>query len=135
MVTTDKKILLVDDNDNVRELFADFMKGLGYNVLEAATGLEAIDLASRVRPDLIIIDLRLPDMNGADAIARLKADRSNRDIPLVVITGYGAGVDTSRALDAGAAEILHKPVDFTSLKNVLRRHLLERTTKNSSQKK
>jgi CheY-like chemotaxis protein len=130
-----KKILLVEDNDDVRELLAQFMKRLGYTVFEAATGLKAIDLTSTVRPDLIMMDLRLPEMNGADAMARLKADPSNRGIPLLVITAYGAGIDTRRALDAGAAEILHKPVDVTTLRNVLRQYLPVTTTKRRSSRK
>jgi CheY-like chemotaxis protein len=124
-----KKILLVDDNDEVRELLALFMKRLGYTVFEAATGLEAIDLASTVEPDLIMMDLRLPEMNGAETTARLKASPSTRDIPLLVITASGAGIDTRRALDAGAAEILHKPIDVTTLNNVLRRYLAGQSRK------
>jgi CheY-like chemotaxis protein len=118
-----KKILLVEDNNEVRELLALFMKRLGYKVFEAATGLGAIDLASTVQPNLIMMDLRLPEMNGAEATARLKANPSTRDIPLLVITAYAAGIDTRRALDAGAAEILHKPLDLTKLPIVLRRYL------------
>jgi CheY-like chemotaxis protein len=129
-----KKILLLEDNDDVRELLTLFMKRLDYKVFEPATGLEAIDLASRVQPDLIMVDLRLPEMNGVEVTARLKANPSNRDIPLLVITAYAPGVDTRRALDAGAAEILHKPIDLT-LPNVLRRYLSPRTTKRRSARK
>ena len=130
-----KKILLVEDNHDVRALLALFMKRLGYTVLEAATGLEAIDLASTVQPDLIMMDLRLPEMNGAETTARLKANPSTRDIPLLVITASGASIDRRRALDAGAAEILLKPIDVTTLSNVLRRYLSARTTKRRSSKK
>jgi CheY-like chemotaxis protein len=118
-----KKILLVEDNNEVRELLALFTKRLGYEVVEAATGLEAIGLASTVQPDLIMMDLRLPEMNGAEAMACLKANPSTRDIPVLVTTAHVAGMDTRRALDAGAAEILHKPIDVTTLSNVLRRYL------------
>jgi CheY-like chemotaxis protein len=124
-----KKILLVEDNNDVRELLALFMRRLGYKVFEAATGLEAIDLASTVQPDLIMMDLRLPEMNGAESTARLKANPSTRDIPVLVVTAYGAGIDTRRALAAGAAEILHKPLDLTTLPNVLQRYLSSRTKK------
>jgi len=124
-----KKILLVEDNNDVRELLALFMKRLGYKVFAAATGLEAIDLASTVQPDLIMMDLRLPAMNGAETTARLKANPSTRDIPLLVITASGGSTDRRRALDAGAAEILLKPIDVTTLSNVLRRYLSARTTK------
>jgi two-component system, cell cycle response regulator DivK len=130
-----KKILLVEDNNEVRELLVLFMKRLGYKVFEAATGLEAIDLASTVQPDLIMMDLRLPEMDGAEATAGLKANPSTRDIPLLVVTAYGAGIDTRRALDAGATEILHKPIDVTALSNVLHRYLSARTTKRRSPRK
>ena len=135
MAKSAKKILLVEDNKALRELLALFMKHLGYKVFEAATGLGAIDLASTVQPNLIMMDLRLPEMNGAEATARLKANPSTRDIPLLVITAYVAGIDTRRALDAGAAEILHKPIDVTRLSNVLRQYLSARTTKRRSSKK
>jgi CheY-like chemotaxis protein len=129
VVKSAKKILLVEDNNDVRELLALFMKRLGYEVFEAATGLEALDLAATVNPDLIMMDLRLPAMNGAETTARLKANPSTRDIPLLVITASGANIDRRRALDAGAAEILLKPIDVTTLSNVLRRYLSAGTTK------
>ena len=118
-----KKILLVEDNNEVRELLALFMKRLGYKVFEAATGLEAIDLAATLQPDLIMMDLRLPEMNGAEATAHLKTNPSTRDIPVLIITAYIAGIDTGRALDAGAEEILFKPIGLTTLTNILRRYL------------
>ncbi|HSE91619.1 MAG TPA: response regulator [Candidatus Binatia bacterium] len=135
MAKSCNKILLVEDNNEVRELLALFMKRLGYKVFEAATGIEAIDLASAVQPDLIMMDLRLPEMDGAEATASLKANPSTRDIPLLVVTAYGAGIDTRRALDAGATEILHKPIDVTALSNVLHRYLSVRTTKRRSPRK
>jgi len=130
-----KKILLVEDNEEVRELLALFMTRLGYKVFEVATGLEAIDRASTVRPDLIMMDIRLPGINGAEATARLKANPSTRNIPVLIITGYAAGIDTRLALDEGAAEILHKPIDVTILSNVLRRYLSSRPTKRPSPRK
>jgi CheY-like chemotaxis protein len=134
-VGSTKKILLVEDNNDVRELLALFIKRLGYQVFEATTGLEAIDQASTVQPDLIMMDLRLPEMNGAETTARLKANPSTREIPVLVITAYGAGIDTRRALDMGAAGILHKPIDLTTLRNVLRRYLSARTKKGRSSRK
>ena len=135
MAKSAKKILLVEDNDEIRELLALFMKRLGYKVFEATTGVEAIDLASTVQPDLIMMDLRLPEMNGAEATAHLKANPSTRDVPLLVVTASGSSTDRRRALDAGAAEILLKPIDVTTLSNVLRRYLSARTAKRRSPRK
>ena len=129
MAKSAKKILLVEDNDEIRDLLALFMKHLGYKVFAAARGLEAIDRASVVHPDLIMMDIRMPGMHGDDATARLKANPSTRDIPVLVVTAYGAGIDTRRALAAGAAEVLHKPLDLTTLPNVLHRYLSSRTKK------
>ena len=129
MAKSAKKILLVEDNDEIRELLALFMKHLGYKVFAAARGVEAIHLASMVHPDMIMMDLRLPGMHGVDATAHLKANPSTRDVPVLVVTASGAGIDIRRALAAGAAEILHKPIDLTTLPNVLRRYLSSRTKK------
>jgi CheY-like chemotaxis protein len=130
-----KKILLVEDNDEVRELLALFMKRLGYNVFEAATGLEAIDRASTLHPDLILMDLRLPGMNGDDVTVQLKAIPSTKDIPVLITTGYLAPRQVRRAFDSGAAEVLYKPIDVTTLRNVLRRYLSARTKKRRSPRK
>ena len=118
-----KKILLVDDNDEVRELLALFIKSLGYKVFEAATGFEAVNQASTIHPDLIVMDLALPGMNGVETTACLKANPTTRDIPVLISTAYAAGIDIRRALDAGAAEILLKPLNLTTLRDVLCRYL------------
>ena len=130
-----KTILLVEDNDEVRGLLALFMKRLGYTVFEAATGLEAIDRASTAHPDLILMDLRLPGMNGDDVTAQLKATPSTRDIPVLITTGYLAARQVKRAFDSGAAEVLYKPIDVTLLRDVLRRYLSKRTKKRRSPRK
>jgi CheY-like chemotaxis protein len=123
MAQATKKVLVVEDNDDCRELLALFIKRLGYEVFEAGTGLHAIDRATSIHPDLIMMDLFLPGMNGDDATACLKASPSTRDIPIVINTAYMANGETKRALDAGAAEILHKPLDLSSLPAVLKKYL------------
>src|SRR5687767_5579401 len=107
MRNTAKKILIVDENHTSRKSLGVFIKGLGYEVFEAATGLEAVDRASSIRPDLIMMDLRLPGMNGDEATARIKANVSTRNIPVVINTGWttacNIGDRVDRALNAGAA--------------------------------
>jgi CheY-like chemotaxis protein len=124
MAKTSGKILLVDESDNGRELLALFIKHLGYEVFQAATGLHAIDRAAKIRPDLIMMDLLLPGMNGDQAMACLKGKPSTRDIPVLVsIAGCMSDAHAKRVLDAGAAEILQKPLDLTKLPTVLHRYL------------
>jgi len=118
-----QKILIVEDNADGRELFALYIRRLGYEVFEAATGLEALDQAHAVHPDLILMDLALPKMPGYEATARLKADLSTRDIPVIVNTAFHGGPFVESAIAAGAAEILHKPVSLKALEEVVRRYL------------
>jgi two-component system cell cycle response regulator DivK len=127
MGNTTKKILIADNDETFRESLREFIKGLGHEVFEAATGPQVIDRASSIRPDLIMMDLRLPGMNGDEATARLKANVSTRNIPVVINTGWTTACNVERAdraLNAGAAEILYKPFHFPILRDVLRTYLL-----------
>ena len=125
MANKTKKILIVDNNHAWRDTLGGFIKGLGHEVFEAATGLEAIDRASSLHPDLIMMDLSLPEMNGDEATARLKRNVSTRNIPVVINTAWTTSCNVGdRALDAGAAEILYKPFHLTTLRDVLRTYLL-----------
>jgi CheY-like chemotaxis protein len=128
MRNTARKILIVDSNDIFRGSLRAFMSGLGHEVFEAATGLEAIEKASSIHPDLIMMDVRLPGLNGDEVTARLKANRFTRNIPVVISTGWTTACNVEerihRALNAGAAEILYKPFQMPMLRDVLRTHLL-----------
>jgi CheY-like chemotaxis protein len=123
-----KKILIVDSNDAFRESLGEFIKGLGHEVFEGTTGPEAIDKASSIHPDLIMMDVRLPEMNGDEVTARLKANLSTRNIPVVINTGWTTACNVEerihRALDAGAAEVLYRPFQLPILRDVLRNYLL-----------
>jgi CheY-like chemotaxis protein len=123
MPETKKKVLLVEDHDDCRELLALYINRLGYHVLEAATAVEAMERVTTAHPDLVIMDLSLPGMSGHDATALLKANPSTRDIPVVINTAHMSASHTDRALAAGAAEVLHKPVDLLALREVLYRYL------------
>jgi CheY-like chemotaxis protein len=134
MPRTLKKILLVEDNADVRQLPALFMKRLGYEVYEAGTGLEAVDRAATPRPDLIIMDFCLPGITGIEATRRLKFNPSTKDIPVLIITGF-SDIDKRRALVAGAADILRKPIDMTTFRGLLRRYLSAKTKSRRSRHK
>jgi two-component system, cell cycle response regulator DivK len=128
MRNTAKKILIVDGNEASRESLRTFINGLGHEVFEAVTGPEAIDRASSIHPDLIMMDLILPGMNGDEATSRLKANMSTRNIPVVINTSWTTACNVEeradRARNAGAAEILYKPFYFPMLRDVLRTYLL-----------
>ena len=105
-----------------------FIKGLGHQVFEATTGPEAIEKASSIRPNLIMMDVRLPRMNGDEVTAKLKANSATRNIPVVINTGWTTSCNVEdrihRALNAGAAEIMYKPIQMPELRGVLRNYLL-----------
>ena len=128
MWNTVKKILIVDSNDAFRESIRAFIKGLGHEVFEAATGLDAMEKACSIHPDLILMDVRLPGMNGDEVTARLKKNMSTRNIPVVIESGWTTACNVeeriSRALIAGAAEVLYKPFQLPMLRDVLRTYLL-----------
>jgi CheY-like chemotaxis protein len=122
-MTGKKKILIADDNSAIRHLFVLDLGQSGYDTVEAATGWEAVEKARATLPDLIVMDLAMPDGTGDEAIVSLKADPVTRDIPVIVLTALLGGPLVDRAIAAGAAEILHKPVSFRWLELVLQRHL------------
>ena len=120
---TNKKILIVEDNEDCRELQAVVIRRLGYEVIETDNGAAAVAEALAKKPDLIIMDLSLPQMNGEEAIVQLKTLPTTREIPIIICTAYDAGPRVNRAIVAGAAEILHKPFKFSDLENLLRKHI------------
>ena len=83
-------VLLVDDCQDTRELYAEYLELSGFDVKEAEDGIVAIDEAVRVRPDVIVMDMSLPKMDGREAARQLRADERTRSIPLVMISGYDA---------------------------------------------
>jgi CheY-like chemotaxis protein len=123
MANATKTILIIEDSEDWRQLVTMVIKRWGYEVIEAATGLDGIYQASAAHPDLILMDLGLPGMSGDEAIAHLKTHPSTRDIPVIVQTAYSIGVMTNRAIEAGAKEILHKPIELVELQLILRRYL------------
>jgi CheY-like chemotaxis protein len=125
---TTAKILIVDGNEKFRESLREFFTGLGHEVFEAATGPEGLDKAFSIQPDLIMMDIRLPGLNGDEVTVQLKRNMSTRNIPVVLNSGWTTDCNVeeraNRALNAGAAEILYKPFQLPMLRDVLRSHLL-----------
>jgi CheY-like chemotaxis protein len=117
------KILVVEDDADYREMIMLFLLRSGYEGVEAATGFEAVSQARVTRPNLILMDLDMPAMTGDQATARLKADPSTRNIPVIVTTAFSYGSLVDRAITAGADEIMHKPFELKSLRVAMRRHL------------
>ena len=109
---TDQKmpvILVVDDYQDAREMYAEYLQYSGFRVAEARNGNEAVDQAFALKPDLILMDLSLPGMDGWEATRRLKADESTRHIPIVALTGHALAGASDGAKKAGCDSFVTKP--------------------------
>jgi two-component system cell cycle response regulator DivK len=118
----DELVLIVDDNDKNVKLVRDVLRFAGFRTLEAGTGDEAFWLATEHLPDLILMDLRLPDMDGTDALRRLKAAHPTESIPIVALTAFAMKGDRERFLDAGFDGYLEKPISVRQFPDQVRRY-------------
>jgi DNA-binding NtrC family response regulator len=107
------KVLIIEDERPVRESFCHFLEDLNFTVLEAADGIEGLELFHQHQPDIVIIDLRMPRMNGHEVLERLTKEAP--DLPLIVASGTGNITDTVDALHLGAWDYILKPVSDLSM--------------------
>jgi CheY-like chemotaxis protein len=110
-----EKILLVEDNPVNRRLAEFLLRSQGYRVREALTAEEAFEILKTDRPDLILMDLQLPGMDGLQAVRQLKQDPAMQDIPVVAVTSYAMKGDREKAREAGCAGYVTKPIDKATL--------------------
>ncbi len=109
------KILLVEDNPQNRYLVTFLLEKNGYEVVIAEDGEQALSVVEEEEPDLILMDVQLPKMDGYEATRRIKADARFKDIPLVALTAHSMKGDRGRALAAGCDDYITKPVDAEGL--------------------
>ena len=107
-----KRILVVEDNDLNRKLFCDVLKSQGYAVEPVSDGIDALERARNFVPNLIIMDIQLPNVSGLELIEAAKADRTLRSIPVLAVTAYAGKGDEERIREAGADNYLAKPISI-----------------------
>lgn len=110
-----KTILLVEDNEDNRIIYATALRYAGYQVVEAVTGTEGVQRARSSHPDLVLMDISVPELDGWEATAVLKADPSTRDIPIIAVTAHALPGDEERSLAAGCDGYLAKPIPPATL--------------------
>jgi DNA-binding response OmpR family regulator len=115
-----QKILIVEDNSDLSQLLAFYLSDAGYETSQAGNSAQAISKALAERPDLIITDLHLPDMNAVEATVILKQDPATSSIPIVVLSAMTVGEWKTKALEAGVAKYLIKPVSLPELTDAVR---------------
>jgi two-component system, cell cycle response regulator DivK len=118
-----KRILIVEDNEMNRDVLSRRLVRRGYDVLLALDGPHGLAMAAMHGPDLILMDLGLPEIDGWECTRRLKADESTRHIPIIALTAHAMVGDRQKALDAGCDEFDTKPIDFVGLLNKMDRLL------------
>jgi len=114
------KILIAEDEPDIRELVAFMLRFAGYEVLAASNGEEAVQTAAREIPDLILMDVRMPRMTGYDACRLMKANPDLQDVPVVFLSAKGQESEIQSGLEAGAEEYLLKPFSPDELTNRVR---------------
>ena len=118
-------VVVVDDDRDAREMVSEYLAFCGFAVHQAQDGREAIDVAERVRPAVMLMDLMMPRMDGWEATRRLKTDASTRDITIVAVSACTQPADQERARRVGCDEFICKPVDLEYLAGLVNR-LIER---------
>lgn len=122
------KILLVEDNEMNRDMLSRRLERKGYQVITAVDGQQSLDMARAEIPDLILMDMSLPVMDGWTATRQLKAGESTRHIPIISLTAHAMSGDREKALEAGADDYDTKPVEMPRLLEKIETLLARRTT-------
>ena len=121
-----ERILVVEDNELNMKLLRDVLFATGYRTLEATTGTEAVEQAVAHTPDLVLMDIQLPDIDGVEALHRLRADERTAAIPVLAVTAQAMQGDRQEFLAAGFDGYVSKPVNVRELIGTVRQHCDER---------
>jgi two-component system cell cycle response regulator DivK len=118
-----KTVLIVEDNELNMKLFHDLLDAHGYNILQTKDGMEALDIAREHRPDLILMDIQLPEVSGLEVTKWLKEDDSLKSIPVVAVTAFAMKGDEEVIRQGGCEAYISKPISVTSFLDTVRRFI------------
>ena len=105
-----KRILIVEDNELNMKLLNDVLEAYGYEIVKTGRGAAVLELARQHKPDLVLMDIQLPDVSGLEAVRQLKGDPQTRVIPVIAVTAFAMAGDERRALDSGCDGYIAKPI-------------------------
>ena len=120
-----KTVLVVEDNELNMKLFHDLLEASGYNIVQTRNGLEAIDLAREHRPDLILMDIQLPEVSGLEVTKWIKEDDELKTIPVIAVTAFAMKGDEERIRQGGCEAYLSKPISVTTFLDTVKSYLGE----------
>ena len=122
-VDVNKRVLLAEDETDLRKMMKILLELQGYDVIEAADGYEAVEKAVEEEPDLILMDIAMPVMDGIDSTRTIRMHEELNEIPIVAVTAYG-DFYSERARNAGCTDVIQKPIDFGQLKPMIERYMV-----------
>ncbi len=121
--TMPKKVLIVEDNELNMKLFHDLLEAHGYETLQTQEGLKALDIAREHHPDLILMDIQLPEVSGLEVTKWLKADEELASIPVIAVTAFAMKGDEERIREGGCEAYISKPITVSSFLETIRKYL------------
>jgi two-component system, cell cycle response regulator DivK len=124
-----KRILVVEDQQDNRQILRDLLRNTGYELVEAEDGLEAVAAVASKRPDLILMDIQLPNMDGYEATRQIRSNPDNKDIPIIAVTSYALSGDGGKAIEAGCDAFVAKPYSPRQLLARIREYLSAEVTR------
>jgi two-component system cell cycle response regulator DivK len=122
-----KRILIVEDNELNLKLFRDLLSANGYDTLETKDGVEAVSLTRNMQPDLILMDIQLPEISGLDITQKIKADPELKHIPIIAVTAFAMKDDEEKILAAGCEAYISKPISIEHFLTTIKQFLGETT--------
>ena len=120
---SDKNVMVVEDNEKNRKLMRVVLKAKGYNVIEATTGEEALNILKNQKPDIILMDIQLPGIDGLTLVRQIKADLLTKDIPIIAVTAYAMKGDEQKFIETGCDSYISKPINTQELPLVVEKYI------------
>lgn len=117
----EKTVMIIEDEEDAAELFAEMMRVSGYRVVKTSKSAPAIEMMKAEKPDVILLDIMMPEVSGIDILRQMRRDPALAPIPVVVVTAKGMPADIKNGMEAGASTYLTKPVGFLDLKEAVER--------------
>lgn len=118
-----KKILVVEDNELNMKLFHDLLEAHGYETVQTSNGNEVLDICRREKPDLILMDIQLPEVSGLDVTRWLKADMELKTIPVIAVTAFAMKGDEQKIREGGCEDYISKPISVTGFIETIQKYL------------
>jgi CheY-like chemotaxis protein len=128
MISNQKTVLIVEDEEDAAELFAEMMRVSGFRVLKTSSSAPAISIMNAEKPDVVILDIMMPDISGLEILRQMRMDPALANIPVVVVSAKSMPADIKNGMEAGASTYITKPVGFLDLKEAVERAMSGRAS-------